>query len=120
MADAIGVCILYDLPHPVRSRVNFLARKRIGVQHETVALLVETGKLSEEVSRQIPKLLIEAIQNVAAIHSDLFHDFLVEVIKKLFPGIALARGYIGFQFMLELVEFELNLFRRATLLVNRG
>jgi hypothetical protein len=44
-------------------------------------LLVETSKLSQQVPGQIPELLIEAVQNIAAIHADLFHDFLIEVIK---------------------------------------
>src|SRR3972149_4972488 len=55
-----------------------------------------------------------------ALNAYLLHYFLVEVIEELFAGVALALCDFDLQFLLELVELELDLLRCAALLVNRG
>ena len=50
-------------------------------------MLVEASKLSEKLPGELPKLLVESIQDVAAIDADLFDDFLIEVVEQLLAGI---------------------------------
>ena len=108
MTYAVRIGILDGLSHAIRSGMNFLALEWVGMQCETVTMLVEASKLSEQVPGQLPKLLVESIQDVAAVNSDFFHDLLIKVVEKLFTGVALPGSYLGFQFVLELVEFELK------------
>ena len=46
MTDPVVVGVLHALPHAVRSRVDFLAWKRVSVGHEATAMLVEVGSVA--------------------------------------------------------------------------
>lgn len=98
--------------------MNSLAWKWIGVQDETVAKLFEPGIFRQQVSGQLPELLVKPIQHIVALYSHLFHDFLIEVVEEFLLGIPLPFGNMSFQFTLELVELELDLLRGTALLVD--
>ena len=46
MTDPVVVGVLHALPHAVRSQVDFLAWKRVSVEHEATAMLVEVGSVA--------------------------------------------------------------------------
>ena len=81
---------------------------------------VEAGIGCEQVPGEPPEPLVEAVQVIAALNADLLDDLLVEVVEQLLAGVALPLGDLRFQLALELVELELDLLRRAALLVDGG
>ena len=120
MADAVGVGVLDVLAQAIRAGVDRLAGKGIGMQHEAVAVVVELGVVGEQVPGEPPEPVVEAVEQAVALDADLLDDFLVEVVEQLLAGVPLAGGDFGFQFLLKLVELELNLLRRAAFLVDGG
>jgi hypothetical protein len=98
--------------------VDGLAGERVGVQSEAVVIGVEVRMLGEQMSGEPPELLVEAVQDLVALDAHFLHDFLVEVVEEFLAGVALAQGDLGLHLTLELVEFKLDLFRCAALLVN--
>ncbi len=67
---------------------------------------------------QPPEPLVEAVEDVVALDAHLLDDFLVEVVEQLLAGVALARRRSPPPARAELVELELDLLRRAALLVD--
>src|SRR3989344_3151705 len=120
VAYTVGVRVLHALTHPIGTGVNSLAGKGITLQHEAVPSLLETGIRREQMPRKFPEPFLEAVQVVPALDAHLLHHFLVEVVEQLLAGILLLLTDLCFQFMLELVELKLNLFRCTTFLVYRS
>ena len=70
------------------------------MQCKAVTMLVEASKIGENLSRELPKLLVESIQDVAAIDADLLDNFLIEVVEQLLSRILLPSSNLGFEFVL--------------------
>ena len=83
MTYTVRIGILDGLSHAIGSGMNVLVGEWVGMQCETVTMLVEASKLSEKLSGELPKLLVESIQDVAAIDADLLDNFLIEVVEQL-------------------------------------
>src|SRR5262245_13598671 len=66
---------------------------------------------------QFPQPVLKSAQVILAIDANFFDDFLIEVVKKLLPRVAPFVVDFRFQFILKLVELELDLFWRAALLI---
>src|SRR5258708_36113363 len=118
MAYAVCSGILDGFYHTIRSGMYVLALEWVGMQCETVSMLVEASRLSEKLSGELPKLLVESIQDVAAIYADLLDDFLIEVVEQLLSRILLSSSNLGFELVLQLIKFKLDLLRRPALLVD--
>ena len=82
--------------------------------------VVEAGVGSQVKPRQLPEPVLEAVRDSPRSDAHLLDDFLIEVVEQLLPGVAGLSAISRFQFVLELVELELDLLRRAALLVDGG
>lgn len=118
VANAIGVGVFNVLAKPIRSRMNRFTGERISGQLETVLVTVELRERVEQIPSENPEPFIEAVEQIAALNADLFNDFLIEVVEKFLAGIALPFGNLGIEFLLKLVELELNLLWRAAFLID--
>ena len=74
---------------------------------------VESGVRGEVKGRHSPEQVFKAAERVSAGDPDPLDDLLVEVVEELLAGIAAGLGNLRFEFLLELVELELDLLGRA-------
>src|SRR5580765_8388590 len=99
MTDTVRIGILDGLSHAIGSRMNVLVGEWVGMQCKAVTVLVEASKIGENLSGELPKLLVESIQDVAAIDADLLDNFLIEVVEQLLSRILLPSSNLGFEFV---------------------
>jgi hypothetical protein len=90
------------------------------VQHEAEPIVGEACVIGEHVSREPPELIIESVEHGGAVDAHPLNNILIEVVEQLLACIALAGADLGLEVTLELVELELDLLGRATLLVDAG
>jgi hypothetical protein len=119
MPYPVRIGILNPLAETIRTGVNPLPFKRVSLQHERVATVIEAGIGAEIEARYLPEPLCEAVEIVAAADADLFDHLLVEIVQELFPRLFSLVVDFRFQVLLKLIELEADLLRRAALLVNR-
>ena len=99
--------------------MNRLAFKWIASQRKGITPIVKVGIPAENVACDLPQPRVVSIQRRTGLKANLFHNFLVEVIKQLFARGGFLGRDLSFQFFAQLVELKLDLLRRAALLVNR-
>ena len=121
VTDAVGVGVLDVLGEAVRTGVDGLAREGIGVQRERVLPVVfEIRIVMQNMASEMPEALVEAVKGVAGLDANFFDNVLIEVVEEFFAGVALLGVDLFFQVVLKLIKLELDLFSRATLLIDVG
>src|SRR5438309_9497119 len=118
MADTIGIRILDALAHPVGSGVDALSLERVSFENEGMLGGFKTSIRSQIEPRQLPEPVLEPSEIVFNADTNLVDDLLVKVVEQLLPRVAAFVVDLAFQFVLELIELKLDLFRRPALLID--
>ena len=123
MSDAICVGVLDVLAHPVGAGVHGLhavgrCRERVAFQIESVSGSIEAGVGGKVEGGQSPEQVLKATERVPAGDADALDNLLIEVVEELLAGVVARLSNLRFEFLLELIELELDLFGRAALLVD--
>ena len=88
------------------------------VQDRTCGREYRSGHRGRGRKPSLARAGLQIARGTSAGDANPLDDFLIEVVEKLLAGVAASLGNLRFEFLLELVELELDLFGRAALLVD--